>query len=145
YEDRPERNHQMKRVVQKLDVVGPAILGILIQPMYVTLKSAVRQKAQCAGNLYGIVEPLRRNVRLTENRDARIRSPVKPARHRSKRHRLMSSQHFCLLVTGWKGNENGRDQPNYDSRAQIELSLFSMEPSQGIKSSYRCNHKRAGH
>ena len=77
--------------------------------MYVTLKSAVSQKTQCAGNLYGIVQPLRRNVRLTDNRDARIGSSVKSAFHCGKRDRLVSANHLGLLIAAGEGNKNGCD------------------------------------
>src|ERR1700739_1700427 len=40
-ENRAQCNHEVKRIVQKLDVVWPCALGISLQPVHITLKSAV--------------------------------------------------------------------------------------------------------
>ena len=120
-------------------------IGIFIESVYVAPKVAVSEKTECAGKLDRIIESSRCNVRLSNHGDTCHASAGKSALHGGKCYRLVSAHHFCLLVTGWNGNKNGRDKPNQDSRAKIQLSLVSVEPSQGIKSSHCCNYKRARH
>src|SRR5215470_1660176 len=63
-ENRTERNHHVKRIVQKLDVIGPRISRIFVQPMNITLKSAVGEKTQGSWNLNGVVQTPGGDIRL---------------------------------------------------------------------------------
>src|SRR6267154_1694889 len=45
-ENRAQRDHQVKRVVQQLDVVGPLILWVFLKPLHVTSKMAVGEKTE---------------------------------------------------------------------------------------------------
>src|SRR5215469_11190202 len=118
----------MKRVVQKLDVIGPCVLGIFIQSVHITLESAIGEKTECTGDLDGIIEPAGGNIGLPNNGYTCSRSAHKSTFHRSERYRLVITDHLGLLVPGRKGHKNGRDQSNERSRAQVKLTLARMEP-----------------
>src|SRR5258708_7152341 len=139
--NRPER----ERARQKFDVVGTCILGIFRQSVNITLKGAVGEKTECAGNLDGILEPPASNIGLPDNGDTRNGSAHESAFHCSESYRLMSANHLGLLIAGRKGNKHGRDKRSERARAQIESSLDRMESSQSIKGSDGCDYERAGH
>src|SRR5260370_10861690 len=103
-EDRAQRDHYVKRVIQKFDVVGPCILGIFLQSVNITLKGAVGEKTECAGNLDGILEPPASNIGLPDNGDTRNGSAHESAFHCSGRYRLLSANHHGLLIAVREGN-----------------------------------------
>src|SRR5271168_1496142 len=113
--------------------------------MYITSKVTIGQKTQCAGQLDRIVEPPGRDIGLPDHRDTRVGSAHEFTFHCRERYRLVPSDHLGLLVAGWKGNQNGRDERSPGSRAQIKLSLGRMELPQRIEGPNRCNYERAGY
>ncbi len=111
--------------------------------MYITSKVTISQKTQSAGHLDRIVEPPGRDIGLPDHRDTRPGSAHELTFHCSERYRLVPSDHLGLLVTRWKGNKKGGDEPGARSRAEIKLGLDRMQLLQGIERANRCNHERA--
>src|SRR6266852_5137969 len=99
-EERAQRDHEMKRVVQELDVVGPCLLGIFLQPVDIALERAVGEKTKPAGYLNRIVEPPRRHVGLSNDGDTRQGSTYELPFHCGQRYRLVLSDQLCLLIAG---------------------------------------------
>src|SRR4029077_6054952 len=125
-----ERDHDVERVVEKLDVIGPHFLGILVQTVDETSEMSVSEKTERARDLDGIVKPLRGNIRLSDNRDTSHRSADEPAFHGRKGYRLMVTDHLGLLIAAREGNQKRSDQTNESSGSQIKFSLDRMEFSQ---------------
>src|SRR4029077_17591799 len=144
-EQRPERDHDVKRVVKKLDVVRPRISRKVVQSVDKTSKMSVSEKTECAGRFDRIVESLSCDIRLANERHPRHLSALEFPFHRSERDRLMMTDHLGLCVAGWKGNEEGRDQTNERSRAQIKFRLDRMNAAQRVERSDRGDNERAGH
>src|SRR5690349_6962155 len=135
----------MKRVVQKLDVVGPGVRWIFIKAVHVTLKRAVSKKAESARDLKGILETTSRDVRLANKSDTSHGPTGKLAFHCCERDGLVATDHLRLLIAGRKGNKDRSNQPHEGSRAQIESGLCMVEFSKSIKGPHACYEERAGH
>src|SRR4030095_16754179 len=142
---RPERDHDVERVVEKLQVVGPLILRKIIQPMDKTSKVSVSEKAKCARNFDRIIEPLRRDIRLTNQCHTRHRSAFKLSLHRRECDRLVIADYLRLLVARRKRNQERCDQTNEGSRTQIKPGLDWMKIAQRVKRSDRGDNERAGY
>src|SRR5205807_10651979 len=117
----------------------------LVQPMDKTSKMSVCEKTQRARNFDRIVESLFGNVRLADESNRRHWSAFEFPFHRSERDRLVMTNHLGLRVASWKRDEEGRDQPNERSCAQIKSGLDWMKTAQRVERSDRSNDKRAGH
>ena len=135
----------MERVVQELDVVGPHVLGILLEPVHITLERAVGEEAERSGNLDRIVEPARGEIGLPDHGDTRQRSPDEATFHRGERHRLVTADHLGLLIPARKRDENRCDQPDEGARTQIEVRLHRVLSAQRVERSDGGHHERAGH
>src|SRR5207253_3167407 len=133
------------RVVEKLEIVRPLILRKLVQTVDKTSEVAVGEKTEGAGNFDRIIEPLRGDIRLTNERDTCHFAAFEFSFHGRERDRLMIANHLGLCVAGWKGNEKRRDQTNERSRAQIKSRLNPMKSPERIKSADRGDNERAGH
>src|SRR5256885_4555810 len=135
----------MERVVKKLDVVRPRIFWKVVQSVDKTSKVSVSEKTECAGDFDRIVEPLRRDIRLTDQCHTRHRFAFKLSLHRRERDRLVIADYLRLLVARRKRNQKRCDQANERSRAQIKFRLNWMSSAQGVKRSDRGDNERAGH
>src|SRR5436190_15843340 len=135
----------MERVVEKLQVVRPLILREIVQTVDKTSEVAVSEKTERAGDFDRIIEPLRGDIRLTNERDTRHWSAFELSFHRRERDRLMIADHLGLRIAGGKGNQQRCDQSNERSSAQIKSRLNPMKSSERIKSAYRGDNERAGH
>src|SRR5260370_409602 len=116
-EQRPEGDQDVKRVVEKLEIVWPLILREIVQSVDETSEVAVSEKTESAGDFDRIIEPLRRDIRLTDQCHTRHRSAFKLSLHRRKRDRLVIADYLRLLVAGGKGNQQRCDQTNESSFA----------------------------
>src|SRR5437016_8352723 len=135
----------MERVVKKLQVVRPLILWEFIQSVDKTSEVSVSEKTECAGDFDRIIEPLRRDIRLTDQCHTRHRSAFKLSLHRRERDRLVIADYLRLLIARRKRNQERRDQANQRSRPQIKLCLDWMNSAQGVKRTDRGDNERAGH
>src|SRR5207244_1561753 len=126
-------------------VVWPFILREIVQTVDETSEVAVGEKTERAWDLNRIIEPLCRNIRLTDQCHTRHRSAFKLSLHRCERDRLVMTNHLRLCFAGWKGNEERCDQANERSRTQIKSGLGWMKIAQRVERSDRSNDKRAGH
>src|SRR5882724_9337185 len=117
----------MERVVEKFQVVRPRIFWKVVQSVHKTSKVSVSEKTERARNFDRVVEPLRGDIRLTNERDARHRSTFELSFHRRERDRLMIADHFRLRVAGRKSNQKRRNQTNQCSRAKIKFRLNRMK------------------
>src|SRR6266478_3884013 len=131
-EQRHEREHDVKRVVEKLEVVRPLILREIVQTVDKTSEVAVSEKTQCAGDFDRIVESLRGNVWLTNESNRRHRAALEFPFHRSERDRLMMTNHLGLRIASWESNEKRCDQTKERSRAQIKSRLNPMKSPERI-------------
>src|SRR6266853_1910502 len=125
----------MERVVKKLQVVRPSIFWEIVQTVDKTAEMAVSEKTERARNFDRIVEPLRSDIRLTDECHTRHRSAFKLSLHRRERNRLVIADYLRLLVARRKRNQERCDQANERSRAQIKLRLDWMNSTQGVKRS----------
>src|SRR5438270_10388474 len=100
----------MERVVEKLEIVRPLVFREIVQTVDKTSKVAVGEKTERARNFDRIIEPLRSDIRLTNERDTRHFAAFEFSFHGRERDRLMIANHLGLLVTRRKSNQQGCDQ-----------------------------------
>src|SRR5262249_35004257 len=141
--NRPERDHEVKGVIEQLDVVGPRLPGKVVQSVDIASKVAVGEKAEGTRDLDRVVEPPGRNVRLSDHRDAGPGTALESALHGRQGHRLVIANHLDLLVAGRERNKNGGNQPDDSSSAQVHSRLLQMESAQGVECAYGRHHERA--
>ena len=127
-EERAQRDHQVKRVVKQLDVVGPRLLGKLVQSVHVAAKVAVGEKAEGARDLDRVVEPPGRNIGLPDQRDAGHGTADESALHGRQCHRLVLAHHLGLLVAGRERHKNGGNQPHDGSPRRYMLACAGWIP-----------------
>ena len=91
-EDRAQAGHDVKGVVQELDVRRPGLRRKRIQSAHVSVEGAVCEEAEHAGNLDRVVDTPRLDVRLADDCDLRHRTGPEAPLHRGE-HRLLVAGH----------------------------------------------------
>ena len=87
-EDRAQAGHDVKGVVEELDVGGPGLRRKRIQAAHIAVERAVREEAEHPGNLDRVVDAALFDVRLPDDRDLGHRPGFEAALHRGE-HRLL--------------------------------------------------------
>src|SRR6202453_5115358 len=110
----------MESVVEEFNIIRPCVPWIFVQAVHVAFKGAIGEKAQSTRNFDRIVETLQRHIRLTKNTDIGQFAPMKPAFHSRERDRLVMRNHFGLLVSRRKSDQQRGDETCKSAGTQIE-------------------------
>ena len=143
-EDRAQRDHEVERVVEELDVVGPQVGIIFVEPVHVALERAVGEEAQDAGNLDRVVEPAILHIGFPDHGDAGHLASDEFPLHRGKRDGLVGAHHLRLLVAGRKGDEQRGDKARKRAAAQEQRGLLLVSATQLVECADGCDDERAG-
>ena len=141
-EQRAEARHDVERVVEELDVVGPLVLGELVQALDVAVERPVGEEAQEPGHDDRVVEPPLLDVGLADDRDAGVRPALEVPLHRGERDRLVPGDELRLLVAGRERDQHARDEPRDDARPGGSVARVVERAAPGARSRRRRRPRR---
>ena len=133
YEHRAKAGHDVKGVVQQLDVRGPCFRRKRIQSSDLAVEVSVGKEAEHPWNLDRVVDTTLLDVRLSDQRDFRHRSGFEAALHRGKHRFLIARNDLGLQVPGRKRHEDCRGKAGDGSVFQVQPPLISMRLAQRIE------------
>ena len=125
-EDGAQAGHDVKGVVQELDVRRPVLRREGVQSSHLAVERSIREEAEHAGNLDRVVEAALFDVRLTDQRDFRHLPGLEAALHRGECRLLVTRDHLGLHVPGRKRHEDCRDQSGHSPMFQVQPRLIAM-------------------